>query len=215
MIQKLVDYVKSKVKNLEIQESKSTNSVYIQLDLGKIRISDHIGMLKPEVKVQVIIPEESSKFIVCIGLKMYLYNTIRQVGDFLINYIRINNNIITQVYNEKKTKLQELSETADNLRSQLTESSKLKSDLDTIIEKYKTLKSQYTHTTNLQSSLKQQLKEKDSAIKEAAELIEQLYNPETRKLIYSEKKDKRYYLDNFSDDAREMIEELIKEYYSK
>lgn len=215
MIQKLVDYVISKVKNLEIQESKSTNSVYIQLDLGKIRISDHIGMLKPEVKVQVIIPEESSKFIVCIGLKMYLYNTVRQVGDFLINYIRINNNIITQIYNEKKVRLQELSETADSLRSQLTGSLKLKSDLDTIIEKYKTLKSTYTHVTNLQASLKEQLKEKDSAIKEAAELIEQLYNPETRKLIYSEKKDKRYYLDNFSDDAREMIEELIKEYYSK
>lgn len=215
MIQKLVDYVASKIKNLEVQESKSTNSIYIKLRKYRIRIADHIGILTPEVKVQVIIPEESSKFIVCIGLKIYLYNTIKQVGDFLINYIRINNNIISEIYEEKRNRMQELKNSADNLRAKLTESLKVKEDLEDVKSKYEVLKSQYHATCTKQSALKEQLKEKDSAIREAAELIEQLYDPETRKLIYSEKRDKRYYLDNFSDDAREMIEELIKEYYSK
>ena len=215
MIQKLVDYVTSKVQNLEIYESKSTSSIYINLGNYRIRIADHIGVLKPEVKVQVIIPEESSKFLVCIGLKVYIYTTIRQVGDFLINYIRINNNIITKVYDEKKARIQELSETAKELKSQLVGTLKIKEDLKAINDKYEVLKNQYQATCNKQCVLKEQLKEKDSAIKEAAELIEQLYNPETRELIYSEKRDKRYYLDNFSDDVKEMIEELIREYYSK
>ena len=66
-----------------------------------------------------------------------------------------------------------------------------------------------------QIELKEQLKEKDAAIKEAVELIETLTtDPNARELLYSNK-GKKYYLDNFPDEAREMIESIIKEYYDK
>jgi uncharacterized UPF0146 family protein len=67
-----------------------------------------------------------------------------------------------------------------------------------------------------QAEYKKDIENKDAAIKEAAELIESLTtNPELRQMIVNENTGKKYYLDNFTEDAQDMLQELIKNYYSK
>lgn len=290
MIQKLIDYVTSKIEDLEVTES-DTGSKYLKTTGRKVRISNHLGMINKSMDFQVIVPENVPRFIVSVGFKVYIYSSLKQVGDLIVSYIFLNENIYAP-YREKRDKearalglatkqnKEELIKVISSLKVEVNnakndpkfkeEISRLKTelnnaktklasvlakskDVNTLEGEIRTLKTELNNkllfiksSENVQTinnykeklanvsnevksllkhnieykkkvkSLEKFIESKDAAIKEAAEIIEELStNPEARQLIYSQSKGKTYYLDNFSKDAREMIEELIKEYYSK
>lgn len=220
MIQKLVEYVTIKVQNLEITESP-TNSRYIKVNGRKIRISDHLGIYNDKIDISILIPEESSKFIVSIGHKIYLYDTLRQTGDLIINYIRFNSNIFTpykeSTHEAYRTKQSQVDAERCLLKNQYnSEKAELRADISRLSSQIYGLTRKIMSMEKENKTLKKEAAIKDDAIKEAADIIEDLTtNPEARQLIYNQNTEKTYYLDNFSEDAREMIFELIKEYYSK
>lgn len=230
MIQKLIDYVKSKVP-VSVTESNSTNSRYLKLANKTIRISDHFGHPKEGIDIVVIVPETPKNFIVSIGYKVYCYTSIRKVGDFLISCILIENNVSdkyeSKVQNQSVeiTRLQKQIQELQTLNKNLIQNSKEVEykkkcsnqalTISSMSSKQSEQARQITILQDKQIELKEQLKEKDAAIKEAVELIETLTtDPNARELLYSNK-GKKYYLDNFPDEAREMIESIIKEYYDK
>lgn len=212
-INELIEYIKKQFPDVVINESNTTDSIYIKIPGREIRLADHIGILSENREIQVLIPQNSNDYIVVIGLKIYIYKTLHRVGDLITDYMLINNNITAprregshKAYLQlcgKQTELKEtLAETLDELK-------KLK-------EKHQNLVGTYNALQKNQVLLKAGIKEKDDAIKEAVELIEELStNKEAREYLYNREKGKMYFLDNFSEDAREMIKELIKEYYSK
>lgn len=230
MIQKLIEYIQSKVP-VTVNESNTTNSKYLKLANKTIRISDHFGRPKEGIDIVVIVPETPKNFIVSIGYKVYCYTSIRKVGDFLISYILIENNV-SDIYESKVqnqsveiSRLQKQIQDLQTLNKNLIQNSKeaeykkkcsnQASAISSMNFKQSEQAKQITILQNKQIELKEQLKEKDAAIKEAVELIETLTtDPNARELLYSNK-GKKYYLDNFPDEAREMIESIIKEYYDK
>lgn len=232
MIQKLIDYIQSKI-SIEVKLSETTNSRYINLGKKIIRISDHLpAFSNKKIDVVVIVPETPKNFIISIGYKVYCYTSLRRAGDFLVDYILFNNNIedkysklsqdIIQKQGKEINELKGLVQKLQTLNANLSNSSdmaKLKRQAEELTQNKVKLKRQAEEIAKLQqaqSEIKAELREKDVAIKEAADLIETLTtDPEAREFLYSEHKGKKYYLDNFPDDAREMIEELIREYYSK
>ena len=81
---------------LKLSESKSTDSIYLVSDDIKIRISDHIqGSTCHNIRfdISIFIPEESDKYIVSIGYKIYIYNTLQEVKSLLTSMFRLNNGI--------------------------------------------------------------------------------------------------------------------------
>ena len=81
---------------LKLSESKSTDSIYLVSDDIKIRISDHIqGSACNNIRfdISIFIPEESNKYIVSIGYKIYIYNTLQEVKSLLTSMFRLNNGI--------------------------------------------------------------------------------------------------------------------------
>lgn len=81
---------------LKLSESKSTDSIYLVSDDIKIRISDHIqGSACNNIRfdISIFIPEESDKYIVSIGYKIYIYNTLQEVKSLLTSMFRLNNGI--------------------------------------------------------------------------------------------------------------------------
>ena len=232
MIQKILDYIQSKVSIEKIVKSQSTNSIYIKVRDRYIRISDHL-ILKDNVDVYVVISETPGYYIIYIGSKIYCYTSIKKVGDFIINYIIIKSNtegyyeskfnklkLVVQEYQkshaEKTKKIKSLNQDIISLTSTIKSKDKeLKSISNTDLQER--IKRQAEEITKLQEKQKEQkelLKEKDADIKEAIELLQTLSeNPDARDYIKNRNTGKIYYLDNFSDDAREFIEELIKEDY--
>ena len=232
MIQKILDYIQSKVSIEKVVKSQSTNSVYIKVRDRYIRISDHL-ILKDNVDVYIVISETPGYYIIYIGSKVYCYTSIKKVGDFIIDYIIIKSNtegyyeskfnklkLVVQEYQkgyaEKTKKIKSLNQDVISLTSTLKSKDKeLKSISNTDLQER--IKRQAEEITKLQEKQKEQkelLKEKDADIKEAIELLQTLSeNPDARDYLKNRNTGKIYYLDNFSDDAREFIEELIKEDY--
>ena len=61
---------------------------------------------------------------------------------------------------------------------------------------------------------KKQLADKQADLNEAADLIQLLSeNHEVREAIQDRQKNKIYYLDNFKEDAQDLLKEIIKDYY--
>lgn len=93
--------------NLKLLESKSTESIYLTNDSLKIRISDHIqGSDRSNIRfdISIFIPEESKQYIVSIGYKIYIYNTLLEVKNLLISIFRINLGIDTTTINKAVNK---------------------------------------------------------------------------------------------------------------
>lgn len=230
MIQKLIDYIQSKVP-VSIVNSNTTNSRYLKIENKTIRISDHFGHPKEGIDIVVIVPETPKNFIVSIGYKVYCYTSLRKIGDFVVSYILVETNIAnkydSKVQNQSseilslQKKIQELQNLNKNLMQNSKEAEYKKkmmnqaSTISNMTVKQSEQAKQITILQEKQIELKEELKEKNAAIKEAVELIETLTtDPNARELLYSNK-GKKYYLDNFPDEAREMIESIIKEYYDK
>lgn len=78
--------------NIKLVESSSTNSFYLTNDSVSIRISDHIqgsDFNKIRFDISIILPEETNQYIVSIGYKVYIYNSISEVKQLLITIFRI------------------------------------------------------------------------------------------------------------------------------
>ena len=59
-------------------------------------------------------------------------------------------------------------------------------------------------------------KRQEEDIKEAAQLLEEVStNPELREMLYDSHAGKKYYIDNFSKDAQDILKDIIKDYYNK
>jgi len=205
MIQKLIDYIQSKIP-IVISDSNTTNSRYIKCNDRSIRISDHFGNIKDLTDLVVIIPETPKTFIISLGYKVYCYSSLRKTGDFIINYILISNNIPDKYTSRIKhqtseiSRLQKLNQDLQNLNQNLMNNRVNKSELTALQKKQKQLESE--------------LKEKETAIKEAVDLIDTITtDPNVRELLYSRNNEKRYYLDNFPKEAQELLKDIIKEYY--
>lgn len=231
MIQKLIDYIQSKVPIIIIN-SNTTNSRYLKCNNKIIRISDHFGHPKEGIDIVVIIPETPKNFIVSIGYKVYCYTSLRKTGDFVISYILIESNVSdkyeSKVQNQSAeiARLQKLTQDLQNLNKNLMANNKEAEYKKKCLNQAATITSiktkqteqakQITILQDKQIQLKEELKEKDAAIKEAVELIENLTtDPNARELLYSKNKEKRYYLDNFPEDVQKVLIDIIKEYYDK
>ena len=82
--------------NIKLVESSSTDSFYLTNDSVSIRISDHIqgsDFNKIRFDISIILPEETNQYIVSIGYKVYIYNSISEVKQLSINNKGIINNI--------------------------------------------------------------------------------------------------------------------------
>lgn len=78
--------------NIKLVESSSTDSFYLTNDSVSIRISDHIQVSdfnKIRFDISIILPEETNQYIVSIGYKVYIYNSISEVKQLLITIFRI------------------------------------------------------------------------------------------------------------------------------
>ena len=78
--------------NIKLVESSSTDSFYLTNDSVSIRISDHIqgsDFNKIRFDISIILPEETNQYIVSIGYKVYIYNSISEVKQLLITIFRI------------------------------------------------------------------------------------------------------------------------------
>lgn len=78
--------------DLKLVKSSSTDSFYLTNDSVSIRISDHIqgsDFNKIRFDISIILPEETNQYIVSIGYKVYIYNSISEVKQLLITIFRI------------------------------------------------------------------------------------------------------------------------------
>lgn len=78
--------------DLKLVESSSTDSFYLTNNSVSIRISDHIqgsDFNKIRFDISIILPEKTNQYIVSIGYKVYIYNSISEVKQLLITIFRI------------------------------------------------------------------------------------------------------------------------------
>ena len=105
--------------NIKLVESSSTDSFYLTNDSVSIRISDHIqgsDFNKIRFDISIILPEETNQYIVSIGYKVYIYNSISEVKQLLITIFRICEgipestirNCVTSAVNKTKHKYLEV-----------------------------------------------------------------------------------------------------------
>lgn len=107
--------------NLKLSESKSTESIYLTNDSLKIRISDHIqGSDYSNIRfdISIFIPEESKQYIVSIGYKIYIYNTLLEVKNLLLSVFRINLGIDTTTINKAVNKQKDANKEINSALSQ-------------------------------------------------------------------------------------------------
>lgn len=204
---------------LKLSESKSTDSIYLVSDDIKIRISDHIqGSACNNIRfdISIFIPEESDKYIVSIGYKIYIYNTLQEVKSLLTSMFRLNNGIpessISKAVNKQIDKNKAANKELSNRIAIL--SNKYKSRIGSLEKKasaycklQKVYNKKVTECQKLElrcnSLLNDNLKAKD--------IISELQdNPEARKVIQI--KEKKYYLDNFPNDIQELLKDAISYY---
>lgn len=233
MIDKIIKYVQDKLP-VVVSESVSTTSKYIRLsDSGKlVRISDHFGNVKDSVDITIIIPENSGQFIVVLGFKTFIYNSFQKVCDLIIMYLILEESIFSkesakirnqaQNINDMKQKIDTLNAEISKLKtlnSQLSILNKNLSNNGIETELQKKVKRQAAEIKNLnekQVEYKETIKRQEEDIKEAARLLEEVStNPELREMLYDSNAGKKYYLDNFSEDAQDILKDLINNYYNK
>ena len=233
MIDKIVKYVQDKLPVI-VSESVSTNSKYIRLsDSGKlVRISDHFGNVKDSVDITIIVPENSGQFVVVLGFKTFIYNSFQKVCDLIIMYLILEEGIFSkeatkiknqaQNINDMKLKIDTLNAEVSKLKtlnSQLSILNRNLSNNDIKTELRKKVKHQAAEIKTLnekQVEYKEIIKRQEEDIKEAAQLLEEVStNPELREMLYNSHTGKKYYIDNFSKDAQDILKDLINDYYDK
>lgn len=208
--------------NLKLLESKSTESIYLTNDSLKIRISDHIqGSDRSNIRfdISIFIPEESKQYIVSIGYKIYIYNTLLEVKNLLLSVFRINlgidNSTINKAVNKQKDANKEINSA---LSQQIANLSKKNNKYKERIAKLEEKASRYNKLTKAHNKkLKecQKLQSKCNSfmndISEAKDIISELQNnPDARKAIQIS--DKTYYIDNFPKDIQDLLKESIQYY---
>lgn len=213
---------------LELSESKSTESSYFKNDTISIRISDHIqGSDRTKIKydVSLVIPEESKQYIVSIGYKVYIYNTLAEVKSLLLTIFRLNKSIpeacIRNAVNEAVSKVtvkhaisyKQLESYKNKLKKENEKANKKLGELKVKVNDYNHLK---TTVIKQQKSIGELLKKNNvlkNDIQESVDIISELRdNPDAREAIKI--KNKTYYFDNFPKDIQELLEESIQ-YYNK
>ena len=233
MIDKIVRYVQDKLPVI-VSESVSTNSKYIRLsDSGKlVRISDHFGNVRDSVDITIIIPENSGQFIVVLGFKTFIYNSFQKVCDLIIMYLILEEGIFSkeaakiknqaQNINDMKLKIDTLNSGVNKLKtlnSQLSILNRNLSNNGIETELQKKVKRQAAEIKTLnekQVEYKEIIKRQEEDIKEATQLLEEVStNPELREMLYDSHAGKKYYIDNFSKDAQDILKDLINDYYDK
>lgn len=237
MIDKIIKYVQDKLP-VTITESVSTNSKYIRFTEGgkQVRISDHFGNIKDNVDVTIVIPENPGQFIVVMGFKTFIYNSFQKVAEFIVTYLILEDSVLNKESTKVKNQSQvicDMQTKIDNLTEENSKLKKLNSQLqvlnrnlsnngiETELQKelQKKVRRQAAEIQVLnekQVEFKKIIKQKDEDISEAAKLLEDLStNPELREMLYDSQSGKKYYLDNFSEDMQEILNDLITNYYSK
>lgn len=237
MIDKIIKYVQDKLP-VTITESVSTNSKYIRFTEGgkQVRISDHFGNIKDNVDVTIVIPENPGQFIVVMGFKTFIYNSFQKVAEFIVIYLILEDSVLNKESTKVKNQSQVICDMQikiDNLTEENSKLKKLNSQLqvlnrnlsnngiETELQKelQKKVRRQAAEIQVLnekQVEFKRIIKQKDEDISEAAKLLEDLStNPELREMLYDSQSGKKYYLDNFSEDMQEILNDLITNYYSK
>lgn len=232
MINKIVKYVQDKLP-VTVTESLSTNSKYIRFTEGgkQVRISDHFGNIKDNVDVTIVIPENPGQFIVVMGFKTFIYSSFLKVAEFIVTYLILEDNILSKESTRIKNQSQVIYDMQVKIDSLTEENSKLKklnNQLQTLnknltsnieLELQKKVKRQAAEIQVLnekQVEFKRIIKQKEEDISEAAELLKDLStNPELREMIYDSHSGKKYYLDNFSEDMQDILNDLITNHYSK
>lgn len=233
MIDKIVKYVQDKLP-VTITESLSTNSKYIRFTEGgkQVRVSDHFGNIKDNVDVTIVVPENPGQFIVVMGFKTFIYSSFQKVAEFIVTYLILEDNVLSKELTRIKNQSQviyDMQTKIDNLIEENSKLKKLNSQLQALnknlasnnkeLELRKKVERQAAEIQILnekQVESKKIIKQKDEAISEAAELLEDLStNPELRKMIYDSHSGKKYYLDNFSEDMQDILHDLIANHYSK
>lgn len=208
--------------NLKLLESKSTESIYLTNDSLKIRISDHIqGSDRSNIRfdISIFIPEESKQYIVSIGYKIYIYNTLLEVKNLLISIFRINLGIDTTTINKAVNKQKEANKEINSaLSQQIANLSKKNNNYKVRLAKLSEKATKYDKLTKVHNKkLKeyQKLQAKCDSfmndISEAKDIISELQNnPDARKAIQIS--DKTYYIDNFPKDIQDLLKESIQYY---
>ena len=203
---------------LKLSESKSTDSIYLVSDDIKIRISDHIqGSACHNIRfdISIFIPEESDKYIVSIGYKIYIYNTLQEVKSLLTSMFRLNNGIpessISKAVNKQIDKNKELSNQIAILSKK---KNKYKSRIGSLEKKasaYRKLQKVYNKKVTECQKLELRCNSLLNDNLEAKDIISELQdNPEARKVIQI--KEKKYYVDNFPNDIQELLKDAISYY---
>ena len=233
MIDKIIRYVQDKLPVI-VSESVSTNSKYIRLsDSGKlVRISDHFGNVRDSVDITIIIPENSGQFIVVLGFKTFIYNSFQKVCDLIIMYLILEEGIFSKEAAKIKNQAQNINDMKlkiDTLNSEVNKLKTLNSQLSILnrnlsnngikTELQKKVKRQAAEIKTLnekQVEYKEIIKRQEEDLKEAAQLLEEVStNPELREMLYDSHTGKKYYIDNFSKDAQDILKDLINDYYDK
>jgi hypothetical protein len=234
MIDKIVKYVQGKLP-VTVTESVSTNSKYIRYTEGgkQVRVSDHFGNIKDNVDVTIVVPENPGQFIVVMGFKTFIYSSFQKVAEFIVTYLILEDNVLgkegTKIKNQSQViydmqnkidsltndlvKLRKLNEQLQALNKNLANSSTRESELKKKVERQA---AEIQILNEKQAESKRMIKQKDDAIKEAADLLEDIStNPELREMLYDRNSGKKYYIDNFSEDMQDVLKDLITNYYSK
>lgn len=210
--------------NLKLLESKSTESIYLTNDSLKIRISDHIqGSDRSNIRfdISIFIPEESKQYIVSIGYKIYIYNTLSEVKNLLISVFRINLGIDTTTINKAVNKQKDANKEINSaLSQQIANLSKKNNKYKERIAKLEEKAARYNKLTKSHDKKLKECKKLQSKcdsfmndISEAKDIISELQNnPDARKAIQIS--DKTYYIDNFPKDIQDLLRESIQ-YYNK
>lgn len=208
--------------NLKLLESKSTESIYLTNDSLKIRISDHIqGSDRSNIRfdISIFIPEESKQYIVSIGYKIYIYNTLLEVKNLLISVFRINLGIDTTTINKAVNKQKEANKEINSaLSQQIANLSKKNNKYKERIAKLEEKAARYNKLTKAHNKKLKECKKLQSKcdsfmndISEAKDIISELQNnPDARKAIQIS--DKTYYIDNFPKDIQDLLKESIQYY---
>lgn len=210
--------------NLKLSESKSTESIYLTNDSLKIRISDHIqGSDYSNIRfdISIFIPEESKQYIVSIGYKIYIYNTLLEVKNLLLSVFRINLGIdastISKVVNKQKDANKEINGALSQQISNLAKKNSKYKERITKLEEKATKYNKLTKAHNKKLKECKKLQSKCDSfmndILEAKDIISKLQNnPDARKAIQIS--NKTYYIDNFPKDIQDLLIESIQ-YYNK
>lgn len=233
MIDKIIRYVQDKLPVI-VSESASTNSKYIRLsDSGKlVRISDHFGNVRDTVDITIIVPENQGQFIVVLGFKTFIYNSFQKVCDLIIMYLILEEGIFSkeaakiknqaQSINDMKLKIDTLNNEVSKLKTLNNQLSILNRNLSNngieteLKKKAKRQASEIKILNEKQVEYKEIIKRQEEDLKEAAQLLEEVStNPELREMLYDSHTGKKYYIDNFSKDAQDILKDIIKDYYNK